>query len=209
MDRQSLSRGEHTRRDILRGARALFLDQGYSGTGMREIAHAAGITPAAIYNHFPSKDDLFTALLRHEAPFEEMLVLWRDTQAMTAKELVERVFRGIVELFAAHQDYVRLALIDAQEREGVAITSFVPQLAQGATGFYQRLVALDEAHGQLRPMPPFVFLRTFMSLIWGYLLTEQVIRPAETLHLPEMDWAREMTDVFLYGVMKPSAGSGT
>ncbi|HNS52209.1 MAG TPA: TetR/AcrR family transcriptional regulator [Anaerolineae bacterium] len=206
-DQPSLTRGERTRREILDAARTLFLAQGYSATGMRQIARSAGITPAAIYNHFASKDDLFTSLLRREAPFEQLLVLWSDSQAGTAKELLERVFRGCVDLFSAHQGYIRLALIDAQEREGAAITTFVPQLAQGAMGFYQRMVALDEAQGQLRPMPPFVFLRALVSLIGGYVLMDRLARPSETLQLPSIDWAQELTDVFLHGVLNPPAAS--
>jgi AcrR family transcriptional regulator len=208
VDQQSLTKGERTRREIMDAARTLFLAQGFSASGMRQIARNVGITPAAIYNHFPSKDELFTALLRREAPFDELFVLWKDTQAQTTEELLARVFRGTVDLFAAHQDYIRLALIDAQERGGVAITSFLPHLAQGALGFYQRLDALNSADGRLHPMLPFVFLRTLVSLIAGYILTEQIIRPSEMLHLPEVDWAQELTDIFLHGVMNPAVAGG-
>jgi AcrR family transcriptional regulator len=208
MDQQSLTKGERTRRTILGAARTLFLAQGYSATSMRQIAQSVGITPAAIYNYFPSKDELFTALLRHEAPFEDLFALWKETQTGTAEELAARVFRGTVDLFIVHQDYVRLALIDAQERGGVTLASFVPQLFQGGMGFYQRLAALDETQGRLRPMPPFVFLRMLVSLIAGYILTELICRPSETLHLPDADWAEELADVFLHGVTLPVAASG-
>ena len=39
-------------------ATELFIEQGYEGTSLREIADRLGITKAALYYHFPSKDDI-------------------------------------------------------------------------------------------------------------------------------------------------------
>ncbi len=44
----------------------VFAERGYDGTSMNEIARAAGITPAVIYDHFPSKAELQTELLERE-----------------------------------------------------------------------------------------------------------------------------------------------
>lgn len=51
-----------TRERLLDAARRLFLEHGYAATSMEEIAQDAGVTKAAIYRHFPSKQDLFLAL---------------------------------------------------------------------------------------------------------------------------------------------------
>ena len=40
----------------------LFTEQGYDGTSLREIAEKLGVTKAAIYYHFASKDDILMAL---------------------------------------------------------------------------------------------------------------------------------------------------
>jgi AcrR family transcriptional regulator len=44
--------------DIVEAARTLMATQGYEAMSMREVADGAGITPAAIYRHFPNKDAL-------------------------------------------------------------------------------------------------------------------------------------------------------
>ena len=44
--------------EILRGAAAAFRDRGFEGAGMREIADAIGMAPAALYYYFESKEDL-------------------------------------------------------------------------------------------------------------------------------------------------------
>jgi AcrR family transcriptional regulator len=51
-----------TRQRILDVALDLFTEQGYDGTSLREIADQLGITKAALYYYFESKEDIFLAL---------------------------------------------------------------------------------------------------------------------------------------------------
>jgi AcrR family transcriptional regulator len=51
-----------TRQRILDVALDLFTEHGYDGTSLREIAEKLGITKAALYYYFPSKEDIFLAL---------------------------------------------------------------------------------------------------------------------------------------------------
>jgi AcrR family transcriptional regulator len=51
------------RAGILAAATGLFAVQGVSGTSLQQIADAAGITKAAVYHHFPTKDDVVAAAL--------------------------------------------------------------------------------------------------------------------------------------------------
>jgi AcrR family transcriptional regulator len=51
-----------TRDRILAIALDLFIEKGYENTSLRDIAEALGFTKAAIYYHFPSKEDIFMAL---------------------------------------------------------------------------------------------------------------------------------------------------
>lgn len=55
-------RAEQKRRAIVRAARALFLRDGF-GVGMDAIAAEAGVSKVTVYNHFGSKEALFTAVI--------------------------------------------------------------------------------------------------------------------------------------------------
>lgn len=58
--RQELS---EDRRQVLIGEAArLFGNKGYENTSMRDISAAVGILPGSLYHHFPSKENLFTAV---------------------------------------------------------------------------------------------------------------------------------------------------
>ncbi len=52
-----------TRQRILATADALFLERGYAGTSVQQIAKRVGITPAALYWHFESKEAIYTTVL--------------------------------------------------------------------------------------------------------------------------------------------------
>jgi TetR/AcrR family transcriptional regulator, cholesterol catabolism regulator len=57
------TRGKATRSRIEHEALSLFERQGFRTTTMREITAACGVTPAAFYNHFQSKDDLLLSII--------------------------------------------------------------------------------------------------------------------------------------------------
>lgn len=200
--KSQLTKGERTRRQILDAAKKLFLAQGYSATSMRQIAQAVGITPAAIYIHFSGKEQIFTTLLEEVAPFEALVTLFETVEGETPEALIENTFRRTMDLLYRREDYLRLAIIDVLERDGKSYRSFLPRFLPRTLAFHQRVVALDEEEARLREVSPFLFLRALVSLIMGYLITDWVARPAQTLPLPEIDWQQGLADIFLHGVLK-------
>ena len=44
-------------------ANALFAQRGYAAVSLGDIAAAVGVSKAALYHHFPSKDELYTTML--------------------------------------------------------------------------------------------------------------------------------------------------
>jgi AcrR family transcriptional regulator len=57
-----VTRGEGTKERIERTALRLFVARGIAETSIRDIARAAGISQGALYNHYPSKDELAWSL---------------------------------------------------------------------------------------------------------------------------------------------------
>src|SRR5215510_13178266 len=62
-------RKEQTRTGLVASARRVFLDRGFHGASLDEIADAAGYSKGAVYSNFAGKDDLFLAVL--DAHFEQ------------------------------------------------------------------------------------------------------------------------------------------
>ena len=58
--------GGAKRRQIMDGARSVFLGSGFDGASMNDIARAAGVSKGTLYAYFNSKDELFEAIIRGE-----------------------------------------------------------------------------------------------------------------------------------------------
>lgn len=61
---QDRSRSEETRTKLLAAATAAFADKGFHATTTRDIASAAGMSPAAVYVHHRSKEELLYLISR-------------------------------------------------------------------------------------------------------------------------------------------------
>src|SRR6266487_2397932 len=55
------------RRQILDGARKVFMDLGFDGASMNEIARAAGVSKGTLYVYEADKSGLFDAIVEDEA----------------------------------------------------------------------------------------------------------------------------------------------
>ncbi len=68
------------RRQILDGARRVFLDCGFDAASMNEIARAAGVSKGTLYVYFASKESLFEELIRHDKREQVEQVCWIDEE---------------------------------------------------------------------------------------------------------------------------------
>ncbi|MEU2611484.1 helix-turn-helix domain-containing protein [Micromonospora sp. NPDC007271] len=64
MGRPPAAESGDTRAAVLDAALALFARHGFAGTSVRAIARAVGLSDAALYRHFPSKQAIFDEVLR-------------------------------------------------------------------------------------------------------------------------------------------------
>src|SRR5260221_5094393 len=55
------------RRQILDGARKVFMDLGFDAASMNEIARSAGVSKGTLYVYFADKNRLFEAIIENEA----------------------------------------------------------------------------------------------------------------------------------------------
>jgi AcrR family transcriptional regulator len=58
------------RRQIIDGARKVFLERGFDAASMGDIAKAAGVSKGTLYVYFKDKDELFGAIVRGECAMQ-------------------------------------------------------------------------------------------------------------------------------------------
>jgi AcrR family transcriptional regulator len=86
------SRGD-TRARIQDVAVALFTEQGYEKTSLREIAEHLEVTKAALYYHFKSKEDIVRSLVEDYVGQVDELIAWAKDEpsgAATSHEVLRR-----------------------------------------------------------------------------------------------------------------------
>jgi len=82
-----------TRTRIQQVAVELFTEHGYEGTSLREIAERLGVTKAALYYHFRSKEDIIESLVEDLHQQMDELIGWARSQPRTAETRSEILVR--------------------------------------------------------------------------------------------------------------------
>jgi AcrR family transcriptional regulator len=102
--------GAQRRDAILDAALPLFAKDGYAGTSINEVVAATGVTKPVVYEHFPSKRDLYLALLHREA--EAMFTQIADTLTADRQlnERLQTIAERLVRFVRANRDAARLLL---------------------------------------------------------------------------------------------------
>jgi len=82
---------DDTRTRIQAIALELFTEQGYDATSLREIAERLGVTKAALYYHFKSKEEIVESMMAdHLVRLDEVLKEYESQPSMTRLEFLRR-----------------------------------------------------------------------------------------------------------------------
>jgi AcrR family transcriptional regulator len=164
------------RQQLISAAIRVFASRGFRGATTREIALAAGVTEAVIFQHFPDKDALYAAILEHKAEQQLandwMAELYDHASAGDAEKLLRTLYSGIIRQHERDPDFVRLTMYSALERHPLA-----RQLLADGVKLYDCLhdfVVHGQQAGWIRPGGPEVLVRAMLALPIYYVLQRQV-----------------------------------
>ncbi len=198
--RSPTPKGEATRLIIQGAATALFLKQGYHATSMRQIAQRAGLALGAIYNHFASKEELFTSILIEKHPYRELLPAILAAQGETAEAFFQNAMHLIVQTLGPYPVYLNLVLIELIEFKGQHGPRLLSELAPKILPVFQQAI---ERYPNLRVTDPFLLLRAFLGVILSYFLTNMLIARSPLARHTSLELATYV-DLFLHGILTSS-----
>lgn len=92
---------------IVQAAKKEFLEKGFEQASMKSVADAVGMTSAALYRHFASKQDMFAALVQ---PAIDELEIWEKKHMEFSYEAIEGNATEIMWDFEAEMNDVRVVL---------------------------------------------------------------------------------------------------
>ena len=81
--------GAERKESIIASAASQFAAKGFTGTKTRAIAEHAGVSEALLFKHFPSKNELYAAILAKESPIPHIL---NELKVLADQQDDEQVF---------------------------------------------------------------------------------------------------------------------
>jgi AcrR family transcriptional regulator len=191
---------DERRAHILAEAARLFGTHGFSGTTTRDIAAAVGITEAALYRYFPSKEAMYAAILDERAAAPDLLAsvepLARDGDdhaVFTALALT--LFRSV------ESDPLILRLILFSALEGHELSrpfhqKRILRLRDFLGGYIERRIR----EGAFRKVEPRLAARAFTGMVMDHLVVRHVLGQRDQYPQPGEEVARAFVSIFLDGM---------
>jgi AcrR family transcriptional regulator len=130
------------RKQLLGAARQVFVAQGYHAAAMDDIAERAGVSKPVLYQHFPSKRELYLALLQLHS--EELLEAVRTALAST-RDNKQRVAATISAYFAfidSGSDAFRL-IFESDLRNDPEVSELVNGVSEGCAEAIAEVIKED------------------------------------------------------------------
>jgi AcrR family transcriptional regulator len=170
------SRGQRTRLRLIRAAEVVFGNVGYHDAGVSEITRTAGVALGTFYLYFPSKEELFRAMLawlNHDL----RRTLKEGTRGLPNRaEMEAEGLRLFFRFLRRHQKLYRIV----KQAEGVDPALYQEYYRRIARG-YQRGLAEAMARGEVKRIDPELAAYALMGIadfvasryiIWEDALTE-------------------------------------
>jgi AcrR family transcriptional regulator len=117
--------GRDTRSRLRELALELFAEQGYEKTSLREIAERLGVTKAALYYYFKSKEDIVRSLVEDYVAEIDDLIAWARQQPPTAEtraQIIRRYLHIVADGSAVfrmlHQNQAAVSSLAAAKERG-------------------------------------------------------------------------------------------
>jgi AcrR family transcriptional regulator len=191
-----ITKGERTRQAIIDAAHDVFLEKGFHAASMRQIAKGAGIAVGGIYNHFESKEDIFSAIVRARHPYKRILPIALAAEGDDVETFVKNTGQAVVKELSDNPDYVNLLFIEILEFRGKHMAEIFQDIFPQVLPLLKRFQA-----GNAREIPPMMLMRIFIGTFIAYYLTE--ISFGEVA-MPDMqgEAMEHFVDVFLNGVLE-------
>jgi AcrR family transcriptional regulator len=126
-----------SREKILEVAEARFAQRGFAGVGMREVALAAGLGKSSLFHHFPTKVELYVAVIERVIAGIEAHVLPALAKGGDGTARIERAVDALIDALAEHPTTARLLL-----RSLVEDDPFAAAEPPGLAAVEERIAAL-------------------------------------------------------------------
>ncbi len=192
-------------RQILAAASKVFGARGLHRATLDDVAREAGITKGTIYLYFPSKMDLFVAMLK--AGITAVIPTVDAADGRTASSLDDRLAAIGRELYRFLSSPAYLSMF----RTVVGEAARFPEVAahvyrEGVLTANRRLAAVIAAGiqgGTCRDVDPMIAARAFVGMFLVFAVSQRLLGGERIYPIADEAVVRTVVDVYLNGVLTP------
>jgi AcrR family transcriptional regulator len=195
------------REQILKAALKIFTQKGYAAATIPEISKTAGVATGTIYLYYPSKRELFVAVIKDFIITTPLLNLIDKIP----KGDLTKVFRNILqdrldllknEVFARMPPLMGEVMHDPEIKELWLKEFLHPFLSRIEMGY-----RMMSATGKFRRLEPAVAVRAVGGMIFGFLMLRVLEGNTSPLNKIEQEKiADDITNLLLHGLLKEPEG---
>ncbi len=193
--RSRAERQAQKRAHILAAASRIFAARVYHLVNMDAIAQAAGVGKGTLYRYFPSKEDLYLALVDEAFGLLIRRLDREEAAGLDPAVALPRMIEAIVETFAQHLPFFRL-----MQRGEARLFLRKKQVIRARREHIAQLVAkvLDRGveTGAFRKVDRLLASSMLIGMVWGVALNHARETPPEIL-------AQRVADLYLCGLLQP------
>jgi AcrR family transcriptional regulator len=187
-----------SRAAILEAAKHLFMQEGFRGISMRQIAEAVGVTKAALYYHFKDKEELFVAIVEQYLVAMSGLI---DDVAATAGDTRSGIGELVRRILAQPPEQRSIIRLASQEISNISPQNRTRFLEMYHGRFVNRITAMLEAgmaRGELRHIDPNLATWTLLGMMYPYF---HPAPPAQAI--PQQILIDELLRIYFDGIAAP------
>ena len=191
---------EDRREQILREAMTCFGDLGFRGATTRLLAERVGISEAALYRYFPSKESLYAAIIDQKMTTPDLLESLRPAAERRDDEAVfGGLARGIFARVEEDPSFLRLLMFTALEGHALSEPFFGSRVRR-LREFVTEYVATRIEDDSFLAVDPEVAGRAFLGMVFDHLNVRHIIRE-QSAHERSLDEVADtFTTIFLGGM---------
>lgn len=186
---------------ILRAATALFSRKGLAGTTTRMIATKARMNEAMIFRYFPTKKDLYAAILQCQS--EESLLKDFKDDVLDLEVLLKKIATRILQKIRRDPQFIRLLYFSGLEGHKLA-SSVYERTMHSVGGFIATQFEAAIDRGELRSMDTHLAARSFIGMVAHHALVSEVFQ-FDVHRWPDEELVASFTSLFLDGLRKKPA----
>jgi AcrR family transcriptional regulator len=143
-------------------AQRLFFVHGYHGVSIRDIVQACGLSNAALYYHFGSKEDLYAEVIRTFVRSVVQPVQEAAAGRGSSRERLARMVLAFTHYLSESHSEVYILLRDLAECEGREIRQLLPEVMDQIRSPFATVLHDGIATGEIREVD--VQLTSFLLL---------------------------------------------